>query len=188
MQGKRPLIIDAGEDIGMSAVWYTNTYLDAQIFAIEPDRENYELLVKITRSFSDRITPYFGGVWSKDIGLVIENPESGTQHFRTREVEVGTDGAVNAITIARILQLAGVEEVFIAKIDIEGGQAALFKENTEWVKKTNLIVLELDDWQFPWAGTSRPFISCVGELPFDYLLHGENRFCFQEMTFYSQDR
>ena len=32
----------------------------------------------------------------------------------------------------------------------------------------------------PWRGSSRPFFQCVGQLPFDYLLRGENIFCFRD--------
>lgn len=181
-QGQRPLIIDAGANIGMSALWYAKTYPKAQIFAIEPNRENYDLLVENTRAYAGQIIPFHGGVWPREVGLVIENPEAGAQHYRTREVPAGTEGALNAITIERILADTASQDIFIAKIDIEGGQAALFADNTAWVEKTNLIVLELDDWQFPWAGTSRSFFSCVSQHPFDYLLNGENIFCFLEAT------
>tara|TARA_R110002073_G_scaffold335986_1_gene529733 strand:- start:3284 stop:3805 length:522 start_codon:yes stop_codon:yes gene_type:complete len=165
----------------MSALWFAQKYPEARIIAIEPNRENYELLEKNVRPYKNQITSFFGGVWPKDVGLIIENPEAGAQHYRTREVPLETQGALNAITINTILKKAEVDEIFIVKIDIEGGQAALFKENTSWVKKTHLIVLELDDWQFPWKGTSRSFFSCVSKYHFDYLLHGENIFCFQDL-------
>lgn len=180
-EGKRPLIIDAGANIGMSALWYARMYPEAKIFAIEPNHENYELLVKNTRTV-EQITPFYGGVWPRNVGLIIENPDAGSQHYRTREVPMDIDGSLNAITIDTILSKTDSDEIFIAKIDIEGGQDSLFEENTLWVEKTNLIVLELDDWQFPWKGTSRSFFSCVSKYPFDYLLHGENIFCFQDLS------
>ena len=75
---------------------------------------------------------------------------------------------------------ADADEVLIAKIDIEGGQDSLFQDNTGWVGRTHLIVVELDDDLFPWAGTSRPFFRCVSQYPFDYLLSGENIVCFRD--------
>lgn len=181
-EGRQPLIIDAGANIGMSALWYAKTYPKALIFAIEPNRENYELLVKNARAFEGQIIPFFGGIWPRDAGLFIENPEAGAQHYRTREAPADTPESLKAITIETILSETASEDIFIAKIDIEGGQKALFEENTAWIGKTHLIVVELDDWQFPWAGTSRPFFSCISNYPFDYLLHGENIFCFQDIT------
>ena len=76
--------------------------------------------------------------------------------------------------------MAGVNAPLIVKIDIEGAQAQLFSANTEWVARTRLISLELDDWLMPWQGTSRSFFSCISRYPFDYLIHGESIFCFRD--------
>jgi len=180
-EGQQPLIIDAGANIGMSALWFAKQYPKARIFAIEPDRDNYELLLKNTQSLNGRIKPFFGGIWPRDARLSIENRNAGAQHYQTSELETEMDGALNSITVEKILSQVGTETIFIAKIDIEGSQKALFEENTLWVENTNLIILELDDWLFPWAGTSRPFFSCVSKYRFDYLLNGENIFCFQDL-------
>lgn len=179
--GKKPLIIDAGANIGMSALWFTYKYPEAYIFAIEPDRDNYELLVKNTQGQGGKIIPFFGGIWPRDAKLSIDNRNAGAQHFQTSESQIDTQDTFNAITVDKILSQFDIESLFIAKIDIEGSQKELFEENTDWVKCTNLIVLELDDWLLPWAGTSRPFFSCVSKYPFDYLLDGENIFCFQDL-------
>lgn len=180
-EGQQPLIIDAGANIGMSALWFAKKYPKACIFAIEPDRDNYELLLKNTQGLNGRIIPFFGGIWPRDVRLSIENREAGAQHYQTSEAETETHGALNSITVEKILSQVGAENILIAKIDIEGSQKALFEENTIWVENTNLIILELDDWLFPWAGTSRPFFSCVSKYLFDYLLDGENIFCFQDL-------
>jgi FkbM family methyltransferase len=180
-EGKKPLIIDAGANIGMSALWFVHKYPEAYIFAIEPDRDNYELLVKNTQGLGNQIIPFFGGIWSRDTRLCINNKDAGAQHYQTSETQADNQHAFDAITIEKILSRVGAESIFIAKIDIEGSQKELFRENTDWVKCTNLIVLELDDWLLPWAGTSRPFFSCVSQYPFDYLLDGENIFCFQDL-------
>ena len=70
-------------------------------------------------------------------------------------------------------------EALIVKLDIEGSQKALFSSNTGWVGRSQLIILELDDWLLPWEGTSRPFFSCLSRYAFDYLMRGGNIFCFQ---------
>ena len=180
-EGRQPLIVDAGANIGMSALWYAKTYPKAKVFAIEPDRDNFQLLVENTRAYEGRIVPFCGGVWPHSTHLAIENPEAGAQRFRTRETSQGSANSITAITMDEILAQTGAEEILIAKIDIEGGQASLFAENTAWVGKAHLIVLELDDWQFPWTGNSRAFFSCVSRYPFEYLIDGENVFLFRDM-------
>lgn len=178
---RRPVIIDAGANIGMSTLWFARAFPEAQIIAVEPDAENYSLLVQNTEVYGDRIMPLQGGIWPRACGLRIENASAGAQHFITREVPTGTDDAIRAYTVDEILAMIGAKEILIAKIDIEGGQDALFGDNTEWVGRTHLIVVELDDDLFPWAGTSRSFFRCVSQYQFDYLLSGENIVCFQDM-------
>mgnify|MGYP000930999581 CR=1 FL=1 len=90
-------------------------------------------------------------------------------------------GAIPAYTIDDLCALGGTTDPLIVKLDIEGAQAQLFASNTDWVGRTALITLELDDWLMPWQGTSRNFFSCLSRYPFDYLLGGESIFCFRDL-------
>ena len=179
-RGEKPLIIDAGANIGMAALWYALKFPQATIFAIEPEISNYEMLVENTRAFHDRVIPFHGGIWPQKTQLNIVNKDAGAQHFQLDASDDSVAG-LDSVTVDEILQRSEADDILIAKIDIEGSQKALFSENTRWVERVSLIVLELDDWLFPWAGTSRPFFSCVSEYPFDYLLDGENVFAFQDV-------
>lgn len=80
---------------------------------------------------------------------------------------------------AEITALAPQASLFIAKIDIEGGEEALFRGNPDWPRDAQLIVVETHDWLLPGAGTSRNFRRCIAELPIDLLARGENLFCFR---------
>lgn len=111
----------------------------------------------------------------------IVNPEAGFAAFRVAPVRDSDEfSAIRAYSVAEVLAKAGAKFPFLVKIDIEGAQAALFSDNTEWVKGTSLIILELDDWLLPWQGTSRSFFACVSQYPFEYLIRGENIFCFRD--------
>ncbi len=48
--GKRPIIIDAGANVGASTLYFATTYPEAIVVAIEPDAENLELCRRNTRS------------------------------------------------------------------------------------------------------------------------------------------
>ncbi|MCG8318385.1 MAG: FkbM family methyltransferase, partial [Cytophagales bacterium] len=174
--------IDAGANIGMSTVWLAERYPEARIFAIEPDSANYELLAANTAVYGERVTAFNGGIWPEAGRLEIENPEAGAQHFRTRETSGASSSGVEALTVPDILERTGTETILYMKVDIEGSQKELFARNTEWVAKTHLISIELDDWLLPWAGTSRPFLACLNGYKFDYLLQGENLVCFQDTS------
>jgi len=65
---------------------------------------------------------------------------------------------------------------FIAKIDIEGGEADLFTPPTDWVDQFPLMIVELHDWLMPGQGTSRTFLQCVAGRDRDFVHIGENVF------------
>jgi hypothetical protein len=66
----------------------------------------------------------------------------------------------------------------ILKIDIEGGEDALFNGNTDWLSKFPLVIIELHDWMLPFSGSSRNFIKAVAQHDFDFVYRGENVFLF----------
>ena len=65
---------------------------------------------------------------------------------------------------------------FIAKIDIEGGEADLFSQTVEWADAFALLIVELHDWLLPKEGTSHSFLAYVGSRNRDFIHIGENVF------------
>jgi FkbM family methyltransferase len=152
----------------------------ARIVSIEPDKNNLELLRMNTAAFGDRVAIVQGGIWNQHGALRIVNPDSGSAAFRVEFSEKTDLVGIPAYTIDDLCQIGGSPSPFVVKLDIEGAQAHLFASNTDWVGRTTLITLELDDWLLPWQGTSRNFLSCISGYPFDYLLGGESIFCFRD--------
>ena len=48
----KPLIIDAGANIGASACWFASSFPSAHIVAFEPDKANFELQARNTSGFN----------------------------------------------------------------------------------------------------------------------------------------
>ncbi len=63
---------------------------------------------------------------------------------------------------------------FIAKIDIEGGEAELFSRDTGWADLFPLLIIELHDWLLPRAGSSRNFLQWAAARNRDFVFMGEN--------------
>lgn len=179
-RGEHPLIIDCGANIGLASLWFANAFPQARIAAVEPDADNFEVLCRNVAPYGDRIIPLRGGVWPVQDYLRIGNPKAGSAAFRVVPCSPDHPEAVRTFTIPAICAQVGVDSPLIVKVDIEGAQAALFSSNADWVGSTSLIMLELDDWQLAWAGTSRSFFSTICRWPFDYLLGGESIFCFRD--------
>jgi FkbM family methyltransferase len=179
-RGERPLVIDCGANIGLATLWFAHALPLAKIVAIEPDQDNLDILSKNLTPFGERITVLRGAIWSRPGHVRIENPEAGSASFRVTNCHETAPGAVRTYTIPEICRQMGAERPFVVKMDIEGAQGEVFSQANEWVGETSMLVLELDDWQLPWSGSSRSFFSCISQWPFDYLLGGESIFCFRD--------
>ncbi len=174
--GRTPLIVDAGANIGASAIWFHLSFPQAKIVAIEPELANFELLRANTdgapvETLNGALVGRPGSVW-------LEDPGAGSWGFRTSSKETGASLAeVRGVTVGDLYELnAGACAPFIVKIDIEGGEAAVFAENTDWVPKTPVIAIELHDWILTGQANSRAFLQCVSALDRDFVYVGENVF------------
>jgi len=175
-RGEKILILDGGGNVGLGAVWFAEQFPAATIVSVEPDSENIRILKKNTEIYGDRVIALQGALWHRDAHVRITNPGAGSASFEVEEC--GSSEGVPGFTVASIITMVAADAVFIAKLDIEGSQKHLFGRNTEWVSECELIIMELEDWKFPWGGTSTAFFKCLSCFSFDYLIEGENIFCF----------
>jgi FkbM family methyltransferase len=171
--GKRPLIVDAGANIGTSAVWFQSRFPDSLVLAIEPDEENASIAERNCYGLNVEIIR--GAVGSEDGKVVITNPEDASWSFRTQASDIGTIAKFSMTNLIADKQREGCEP-FIVKVDIEGGEEELFSKNLDWLSSVPLVVIELHDWKFPTQGTSLPFLRAVASLDRDFVHIGENVF------------
>lgn len=174
--GKAPLIVDLGANIGLSALYFSLTWPDARIVAVEPDAENFALL-SANVAQSPSIEPRCAAAASSTGSLAILDPGADKNAVRTATAASGKGPTVDAVPVSAIVQArAGDCAPFIAKIDIEGAEAELFSANLEWIDAFPLIVIELHDWLYPGERTSRNFLKAISERDRDFVYLDENIF------------
>ena len=181
-EGKKPIIVDCGGHVGLSAVWFANRFPDALVYVIEPERSNFQLLQRNTAAYR-QVIPLHGGVWGQPCRLVISNPSAGNASFLLREVPEsaaasGSD-SLRGYSIEGLSPPPDLSGLFVVKIDIEGAEAELFQGSAEWLRIVKLVIIELHDWLLPWQGTSRNFFKRIAEHNFDVVVRGENLLLFQ---------
>ena len=72
---KRPIIVDAGANVGLFSRWVLKRVPEAQIYAIEVESENYDILKRNTyRYFVNCINK---GLWSKECRLKLIAMDTG---------------------------------------------------------------------------------------------------------------
>ena len=178
-RGERPLIIDCGAHVGFSALWFRRTFPEAVIFAVEPNPENAAVFRRNLEGEAG-VTLFAGAVWNTPGSLRLTDAAAGMAGRRAVSADdAGQGGDVAAITIAEILERTGATRALIVRIDIEGGEEALFGGDTPWLDNVEMLVIERHDWLYPWQGSSDGFFAQLGRRRFDRLFRGENMFCFR---------
>ena len=140
------IIIDAGANIGLSAVFFANKYPDAVIAAIEPERSNFEIL-KTNASAYSQIRAFEAALWWENGNIPLMDPDHGHHGFRTIANMEGSQNSrvVKALTVDTVMAELGSEYIDVLKIDIEGAEKVVFEHSAGWIDRVGVILAELHD-------------------------------------------
>src|SRR5438477_8439907 len=170
--GKRPLIVDAGANIGASSLYFATKFPDAVVVAVEAEFGNYQVLAENARGLG--IVAVNGAIASTSGRVRIVDVGEGFWGYQTQPAAGGGPG-VRSLTMDQVYETYASECFpFIVKIDIEGGEQDLSSGNVEWVQHTPLLIVELHDWLLPSQGNSSSFLQCVAQLDRDFVYIGED--------------
>lgn len=172
-RGLVPVIIDCGANIGAATRYFAETFPEAHIYCVEPERNNMNLAR--ANNSSGNITFLEVAVGSSDSRGEIVDAGWGNWGFRVHE---DAKGSITIMSIESVLNtcVQGNSKPFIAKIDIEGFENDLLSANTEWIDKFPVIVIELHDWMLPKTANSRNFLREISKRDRDFVIVGENIF------------
>jgi FkbM family methyltransferase len=143
------VIIDAGANVGLSAVFYANRFPNARIIAIEPEPSNYEMLKKNTAPYPN-ITTVHAALWKENGPLRLFDTGAGNTAFQVgdmRKVSGAEErGVVQAITLEKLMEQFGITYIDYLKMDVEGAEKEIFEHATPWIDRVATIGVELHDW------------------------------------------
>ena len=172
------LIIDCGGNIGCSAVYFANVYKDAQIYCVEPARDNFKLL-KYNTSFYENIHAINSALWNKETYIKLKAFENnlGWMAYETNSKDIA---ALKTITISKILKESGFDKIDLLKIDIEGAEKEVFGADNvdEWLSRVNVLVIELHDRMK--RGCSYEFFKAISKYHWFFAFRGENLIFIRE--------
>lgn len=162
------IIVDAGANIGMASLWFAKKFPKARIIAVEPDQENFDLLVRNTKAFQ-QITPVHAAIAAHDGMIGLEREGLRPSSFHIRELSEGENG-ISAITIGTLMKQYGLDRMDLLKIDIEGAEKELFEAaDLSWMERTRTIAIELHDRMKP--GCGHAFFSAASRQERSYDVH-----------------
>jgi FkbM family methyltransferase len=177
--GGRPLIIDCGANIGLSSVFFSQVFPEAEIVAVEPAADNVSIAQKnVAARLSIRVVE--AAVHSSVTKLALNT--SSAEEWAYTTGPAATEGApavlVRTVTIDSLCEETSHQKILVVKIDIEGAESELFSGDTSWMERTVLIIIELHDWLFPGKQTSVSFFKALEGRRFEILQRDENLFIF----------
>ncbi len=107
-------IVDAGANIGLASVFFANRYPGARILSLEPEKSNYEMLVRNAAPYPN-IKAVRGALWSETTELSVIDPGFGSWGFQVGTQNGATsrasDRTVHTFTVETILRDFGVEKI-----------------------------------------------------------------------------
>jgi FkbM family methyltransferase len=140
-------VVDLGANIGTAAIWFSTRYPDATIIAVEPEAQNFELLVKNCAS-RNRIIPVRAAVSDTSGPLSLRNRRASSDAYRTwggiDDLECDAD-SLEGLSMSDLMERFDVQHIDLLKVDIEGAEVELFSSAETWIGAVDAIVAEMHD-------------------------------------------
>ncbi|OUS18670.1 hypothetical protein A9Q93_03375 [Nonlabens dokdonensis] len=166
------IIIDCGANVGLSSVYFANRFPEAQVVAVEPESDNFNVLIKNISSYKN-IIPINKGIWSHETNLKISNDQLGSWGFTIEESDKPEKNTIQATSLKTIMDACTVNSIDILKIDIEGSEKELFEKNVDlWLPYVKILIIELHDGLK--AGSSKSVMKAVSKYDFYHIRNNEN--------------
>ena len=180
-------VVDAGAYTGLSTAFFAHRYPQAKIIAIEPDPENFEMLL-LNTSGAGNVSPIRAVLWTEAGSFDLTDPGDGAYAYRLAaadESPLASERAVAsapAVTVPDILRDHGLDRIGLLKLDVEGSEKELFDHCASWISKVDGICLELHDRFKP--GCSRAFYKAIDDFPLE-LRRGEEVLVLRDGMFFT---
>lgn len=123
----RPVIVDAGANIGCTTLYLASFYPGARFLAIEPDADNFALMcenLKLNGIQNALAEPT--ALWYCETKVSLSVQHRDNRDWSRRVVQVDGVSQVPANSLNAILRDTGLDAIDILKMDIEGAEDDVF--------------------------------------------------------------
>ena len=142
-------IIDAGANIGLSALYLLRKFPSATIICLEPEDTNFELLQQNLRNYQNAVL-LKKGLWHSKQYLSFINTQAEKWAFEIKAATAG-EHDIAGVSINDLMIEYHLENIDLLKMDIEGSEKEVFEQNTEWTDKVTYIIVEIHEDMRPGA-------------------------------------
>jgi FkbM family methyltransferase len=163
----RVALIDLGANIGLSVVYLVRTLDVVEIIAVEPDPDNFRLLLENLRrtGLANSATAVRAFVGADHALAELHDSGNGAWGMRMGPL---SDTGTPVLPLAEIAGAANTGAPIVLKCDIEGAERQLFLHIRDWEHLIPYILLELHT-EF----LSVPdMLACLESSGFEWTIHG----------------
>jgi FkbM family methyltransferase len=169
--GKIPVIIDAGGNIGTTAIWFAKDYPRATIVTIEMAADNFAILSENVVHWPNIIALH-AAIGDPERSAFVGTTQGESWAYRP---DFSVQGTIPVVSVQQAKDAAGPNgELLIVKIDIEGSERELFSGDCSWLDEPQCVMIEPHDWLRPDEDTSRSFQREIGNRDFNLFLRQNN--------------
>ena len=132
-------VLDLGANTGLAARWFLEQWPHARVVSAEPEPGNIAMLRRNLAGRRAQVVPYAVGQHRRTAKLHTTNREFAY----TIVGDPGEDAVeVEVVPMSAVLLEAGLEEIDLLKVDIEGAEKELFQDCAEWISRVKWLVVE----------------------------------------------
>jgi len=149
------VIIDAGANIGLAAIWFTHRFPGVRIIAVEAEKNNFELLQHNIAPYPN-ITAIHAALWDKQGSIEVRDVGIGHWGFMTANADDSastmdghTVSEVEALTVDTLMTRFDLPFVDLLKMDIEGAELEVFRTSDRWLDRVGAMIVELHEGMKP---------------------------------------
>jgi FkbM family methyltransferase len=169
---KPVIIIDAGANIGLAAIYFSNRFPKAQLYCIEPDPGNFSVLQKQT-AHRENINLFMKALWHSNEVVSLQKENVDSWGIKVNQANELMESQAEGITLQTFMDINSIEIVDLLKIDIEGAEVNIFSEGYEfWLKRTRILIIELHENLH--SGTEKIFYNAINCIKHKVYRSGEN--------------
>jgi FkbM family methyltransferase len=141
----KPIIVDAGANIGVTALWLLASYPDATLFAFEPEPENFRLLRANTNAL-DRVRIEHLALGASKSIATLHVASHGALHS-IKAADAGETGTVpvECVRLADYMDDQRIDRIDLLKMDVEGSELDLLLGLGDRLDAVQVIVGEFHE-------------------------------------------
>lgn len=148
-------ILDGGGNIGLTSLYFSKMFPEANIVCIEPDNTNIAMVEEqIKLNELHNVVPLQAAIWNKNEELILNRQFRDGQEWSFSVTNIESDVSandtykVNGMTLENVISSQNWDHIDLLKLDIEGAERFVF-ENIEtagtFLPRTKFVAMEIHE-------------------------------------------